>query len=132
MNKPRKRITSGIRLEPAQQTQLANIQRRTFLRGGLTVGAMAMLTGCNLQDGDQVGLLLYPQHIQYAAIVSAEGLSGLTGIVNYIAGTPIPPVTSALEPVLGLLYVNPYSVELSDVQLPILVPGEYSGSRLLQ
>ena len=31
--------------------QLVNIQRRLLLRSGLTLGAVSMLTGCNLQDG---------------------------------------------------------------------------------
>ena len=48
-----------VRLEPAQQLELENIQRRHFLRAGLTVGAMSMLTGCNLQDGDQVDKVLW-------------------------------------------------------------------------
>lgn len=48
-----------IHLEPAQHTQVVNLQRRLFLRSGLTVGAMAMLTGCNLQDGDQVDKVLW-------------------------------------------------------------------------
>ncbi|RRW44703.1 molybdopterin-binding protein [Pseudomonas luteola] len=48
-----------IHLEPAQHTQLVNLQRRLFLRSGLTVGAMAILTGCNLQDGDQVDKVLW-------------------------------------------------------------------------
>ena len=59
MNKPPSRRDQRIRLEPAQQTQLINIQRRSFLRAGLTVGAMSMLTGCNLQDGDQVDKALW-------------------------------------------------------------------------
>ena len=130
----------GVGIKRGSQTILVDDQLTPFVEGEHTNNRnieeddriLLPAIGERLQDGDQVGLLLYPQHIQYAAIVSAEGLSGLTGIINYIAGTPIPPVTSALEPVLGLLYVNPYSVELSDVQLPILVPGEYSGSRLLQ
>jgi pimeloyl-ACP methyl ester carboxylesterase len=85
--------------------------------------------GERLQDGDEVGLLFYSQHIQYSAVVSAQSVSGLTGVINYLYGTPIPPVASSLEPALGLTYNNPYSVELTDVQLPILVPGSYSGSR---
>lgn len=48
-----------FRIEPAQQLELENIQRRHFLRAGLTVGAMSMLTGCNLQDGDQVDKVLW-------------------------------------------------------------------------
>lgn len=48
-----------VRIEPAQQLELENIQRRHFLRAGLTVGAMSMLTGCNMQDGDQVDKVLW-------------------------------------------------------------------------
>ena len=48
-----------VRIEPAQQLELENIQRRHFIRAGLTVGAMSMLTGCNLQDGDQVDKVLW-------------------------------------------------------------------------
>ncbi|MHC5134471.1 molybdopterin-dependent oxidoreductase [Pseudomonas glycinis] len=48
-----------VRIEPAQQLELENIQRRHFLRAGLTVGAVSMLTGCNLQDGDQVDKVLW-------------------------------------------------------------------------
>lgn len=88
--------------------------------------------GERLQNGDQVGLLLYPNNVQYAAIVSAQGLSGVTGIVSFIADVPIPPITSALQPVLGLVYINPYTASVSDVQLPILVPGTYAGSQLSQ
>lgn len=48
-----------LRLEPAQQTQLINIQRRSFLRAGLTIGAMSMLTGCNLESDDAVDKALW-------------------------------------------------------------------------
>lgn len=47
------------KLEPAQQTQVVNLQRRLLLRSGLSLGALAMLGGCNLQDGDQVDKLLW-------------------------------------------------------------------------
>jgi hypothetical protein len=32
----------------------------------------------------------------------------------------------------GLVYRNPYNVEVTDVQLPIFTPGEYPGSSLTQ
>ena len=48
-----------LKLEPAQQTELVNLQRRLMLRGGLTVGALSLLSGCNLQDGDQVDKVLW-------------------------------------------------------------------------
>lgn len=59
MNQSKRRAKSPIVLEPAQRLQLESLQRRHFLRGSLTVGAMAMLSGCNLQDGDQVDRLLW-------------------------------------------------------------------------
>ena len=46
-------------LEPAQKKQLVNLQRRLMLRSGLTLGGIAMLSGCNLQDGDQVDKVLW-------------------------------------------------------------------------
>ncbi|WP_288448165.1 molybdopterin-dependent oxidoreductase [uncultured Pseudomonas sp.] len=48
-----------LRLEPAQQRQVENLQRRLLLKQGLTVGALAMLSGCNLQDGDCVDKVLW-------------------------------------------------------------------------
>ena len=46
-------------LEPDQKKQLVNVQRRLLLRSGLTLGGVAMLTGCNMQDGDQVDKVLW-------------------------------------------------------------------------
>jgi DMSO/TMAO reductase YedYZ molybdopterin-dependent catalytic subunit len=46
-------------LEPAQRSELARVQRRLFLRSGLSLGALAMLSGCNLQDGDTVDKVLW-------------------------------------------------------------------------
>lgn len=94
--------------------------------------------GERLQDGDQVGLLFYPQHVQYASVVSAVGLSGATGLLNVVAGSAsadgaaIPPITSSLEPALGLFYNNPYTVKATGIELPIFKPGTFPGSRLLQ
>src|SRR5207245_525506 len=39
--------------------ELSNVQRRLFLKGGLSIGALTMLTGCNLQDGDTVDKVLW-------------------------------------------------------------------------
>ncbi|HWX48601.1 MAG TPA: molybdopterin-dependent oxidoreductase [Roseomonas sp.] len=41
------------------QRQLTQVQRRLLLRGGLSIGALTMLTGCNLQDGDTVDKVLW-------------------------------------------------------------------------
>jgi hypothetical protein len=130
----------GVGIVRGGQTILVDDQLTAFTEGehrdnrNVSEGDRILLpaVGERLLDGDQVGLLFYPQHVQYAAIVGAEGLSGLTGIINYALGSSIPPVTSALEPLLGLLYIDPYSVSASDVELPILVPGQYPHSRLVQ
>lgn len=45
---------------PAEhRPQLENLQRRLFLRGSLSLGAVAMLSGCNLQDGDTADKVLW-------------------------------------------------------------------------
>ena len=41
------------------QPELARLQRRLLLRSGLSLGALTMLTGCNLQDGDAVDRVLW-------------------------------------------------------------------------
>ncbi|MDC7746565.1 MULTISPECIES: molybdopterin-dependent oxidoreductase [Rhizobium] len=38
---------------------LENLQRRFFLRQTLSLGAVAMLSGCNLQDGDTIDRILW-------------------------------------------------------------------------
>jgi len=39
--------------------QLVNLERRLLLRSSLSVGALAMLSGCNLQDNDEVDKILW-------------------------------------------------------------------------
>jgi DMSO/TMAO reductase YedYZ molybdopterin-dependent catalytic subunit len=39
--------------------QLVNLERRLLLRSSLSLGALAMLSGCNLQDNDQVDRILW-------------------------------------------------------------------------
>lgn len=39
--------------------QLAQLQRRLFLRSSLSLGALSMLAGCTLQDGDAVDKVLW-------------------------------------------------------------------------
>ncbi len=41
------------------QPQLRRLERRLFLRSGLSLGALTLLTGCNLQDGDTVDRVLW-------------------------------------------------------------------------
>ena len=39
--------------------QLVNLERRLLMRSSLSIGALAMLSGCNLQDDDQVDKVLW-------------------------------------------------------------------------
>jgi DMSO/TMAO reductase YedYZ molybdopterin-dependent catalytic subunit len=39
--------------------QIEQLQRRLFLRSSLSIGALAMLSGCNLQDNDSVDKVLW-------------------------------------------------------------------------
>ncbi len=41
------------------RSALRRLERRLLLKGGLSVGALTMLTGCNLQDGDAVDKVLW-------------------------------------------------------------------------
>jgi DMSO/TMAO reductase YedYZ molybdopterin-dependent catalytic subunit len=41
------------------RTQLVNLQRRTLLKGAMSLGALTLLSGCNLQDGDAVDKVLW-------------------------------------------------------------------------
>ena len=47
-----------IRLDD-HRAAVRKVERRMLLRGGLSVGALAMLSGCNLQDGDAVDRVLW-------------------------------------------------------------------------
>ncbi|WFU92258.1 molybdopterin-dependent oxidoreductase (plasmid) [Rhizobium sp. CC1099] len=39
--------------------ELENLQRRLFIRGSLSLGAVSMLSGCNLQSGDSIDKVLW-------------------------------------------------------------------------
>lgn len=41
------------------QPELARVERRLFLRSGLSLGALTLLTGCDLTDGDAVDRALW-------------------------------------------------------------------------
>ncbi|SDJ79805.1 molybdopterin-dependent oxidoreductase [Variovorax sp. OV700] len=41
------------------KTQLASLERRLLLRSSLSIGALSMLSGCNLQDDDQADKVLW-------------------------------------------------------------------------
>jgi DMSO/TMAO reductase YedYZ molybdopterin-dependent catalytic subunit len=48
----------AIRLED-HRPALRNLERRLMLKRGLSLGALTMLTGCNLQDGDTMDRVLW-------------------------------------------------------------------------
>ncbi|TXH04198.1 MAG: hypothetical protein E6R07_09680 [Nevskiaceae bacterium] len=130
----------GVGIVRGGNTILVDDQLTPFVEGDHTsnkgVPDNAVLlpaVGERLQDGDQVGLLFYAQHVQYSAVVSAASIPNATNIVNTALGTPIPPVTSALQPAGAAASVpNIYDVTMTDVELPVLVPGTYPGSSLSQ
>lgn len=82
-----------------------------------------------LEAGDDVGLLFYEQQVQYAALLSATSLPGLTNVVNVALGTSIPAVGSAIDGSL-IAAPNPYEAAVTAIELPILRPGEYPQAAL--
>lgn len=58
MNAGEKKKSSAIRLAD-HRTGLVKLERRLLLRSSLSVGALAMLSGCNLQDDDAVDKVLW-------------------------------------------------------------------------
>lgn len=137
----------GVGISRGGQTFLVDDQVTAFVEGGhdsnrgVAHPGELLLPGVGemLQDGDEVGLLFYQQHGQFAALISVQQAPGVPGIVTLLPiptpGLPvsIEPVASALNPVVGLVALpNPYNVTATDVRLPILIPGTYPGSRLTQ
>lgn len=128
----------GVGIQRGGSTFLVDDQVTPFVQGDHTDNrgvpdSSVLLPGVGeqLQNGDVLGLLFYQHNVQYSAIVSAAGLPNLTNVVNTVAGTPIPPITSALD-LSSLTVPNPYTVKMTDVELPVFIPGRYSGSALSQ
>lgn len=80
--------------------------------------------GEQLQKGDEVGLIVYENHIQYSAVVSSTSAPQLPYLAGYLTGAPLPAVAP------GPSHPNPYRIELKGVGLPILLPGQFPGSVL--
>ena len=128
----------GVGIVRAGSTILVDDQVTTFVEGDHTnnkgtpdAALLLPAVGEQLQDGDQVGLLFYSQHVQYSAVISAASVPNATNIVNTAFGTPIPPVLSALSPEAAVVAVpNIYQITATGVELPILVPGQFPGSSL--
>ncbi len=128
----------GVGIQRGGSTFLVDDEVTGFVQGDHTNNAgtndTAVLlpgVGERLQKGDVVGLLFYPQHVQYSAVLSAASAPGATNIVNMVLGTSIPPIASALDTSI-VAVPNPYSVSITGVELPILIPGQYAGSALSQ
>lgn len=124
----------GIRRDGA--LILVDDQVTGFVEGNHTanreIGNDAILlpaVGEMLQPGDEVGLIFFERQIQYAAILSPQSVGGATGLIGFIGGQELPPLTSELDPLLGLLTApNPYTVTGLEVSLPIFEPGVLAGS----
>lgn len=52
-------MTERRTLPPIFRPQLAKMERRLFLRQSLSLGALSLLSGCTLRDGDSVDRLLF-------------------------------------------------------------------------
>ena len=52
---PRRKRVQLVEIQP----DLVRLERRLFLRNGLSLGALTMLTGCDLTDGDTVDKVLW-------------------------------------------------------------------------
>lgn len=123
----------GVGIQRAGKLILVDDQVTPFVQGTHTNNrgvnnAEVDLTGVGemLQNGDVVGLILYENHIQYSAVVSAASAPNLPFVIGSIAGLPIPAI--AVGPALP----NPYSVSITGAELPILTVGVYPGSVLSQ
>ncbi len=111
--------------EGTQTTDDSNIQQDNRI--------LLPAVGEQLQNGDEVGLLFYPQTYAFEAPVSAQILTGTPQLLEQLLGlSPGSGLLTAAGNVTGLLYVNPYNAEVTDIQLPIFIPGEYPGSSLSQ
>jgi pimeloyl-ACP methyl ester carboxylesterase len=128
----------GVGIQRGGSTFLVDDQVSGFVAGDHTNNrgtddSAVLLPGIGeqLQPGDVVGLLFYQQHVQYAAIISANLTPGVIATVDYAEGASIPPITSTIN-LSSLALPNPYSVTITQLELPIFIPGQYAGSSLLQ
>ena len=55
----RRAVLPGPPKDAEHRRALACLQRRLFLRSGVSLGAVALLSGCNLQDGDTADRVLW-------------------------------------------------------------------------
>lgn len=135
VNITRALVGVGIRRDGA--LILVDDQVTGFIEGTHTsnreVGNDAVLlpaVGEMLRAGDEVGLIFFERNVQFASIVSTQTLGGITGLVGFIGGVELPPITSVLNPLLGVLTApNPHTVTGEGVELPIFEPGVFAGSR---
>jgi pimeloyl-ACP methyl ester carboxylesterase len=132
----------GVGVKRGPRTFLVDDQVTALLEGSTSSnrfveeGDPILMPGIGevLEAGDEIGLLFYEQHPQYAVVPSLTVLTTLLPVatLSYIAGRPFPNITSELlTPLAGVLSnPNPYTAVLEDVRLPVFQPGVYPGSRL--
>lgn len=130
------RALVGVGIRRSGQLILVDDQVTGFIEGVHTanreVGNNAILlpaVGEQLQVGDEVGLLFFERQVQFSSIVSTQTLGGITGVIGFIGDTELPPLTSALNPLLGVLTApNPHTVTGTGIELPIFEPGRFANS----
>lgn len=96
-------VTPFADIAPAVSDGGGSSHVHTSNRGVKNSVVLLPAVGEQLQVGDVVGLLFYEQHVQYLAVASGASTVG-----------PL----------------NPYSVSMTNVELPILIPGTYPDSSL--
>lgn len=130
----------GIGIQRGDQLILVDDQVTTLIAGehhsNPNIGEPGVLlnaVGERLQDGDRVGLLLYPRHIQYEPILNPASIAGAEGLAATVLGVELPPVISSLDPQSGVVNPpNPYQVQAQGVELPIIDLAEHPTARLSQ
>lgn len=132
----------GVGIRRGGSTFLVDDQVTALLEGTATTnrfvdeGDPVLLPGVGeaLEAGDELGLLFYEQSVQYSVVPSLTVATTLIpgGAVAYVAGKPIPNITSdLLTPVANIVTnPNPYQIVLEGVRVPVFAPGRYAGSRL--
>ena len=70
-----KKREMGSSIVPHRSRELVNLERRLFLRQGLSVGALAMLAGCQLTDQESLQRVPITPRTRYARSMAGSTAS---------------------------------------------------------
>jgi len=130
----------GVGINRGGSVFLVDEQLGAFLEGTHTenrnIGNTAVLlpgVGEQLQDGDEVGLLLYENHVQYSALIDFSTAGGGTGLTGFVTGVELPPLLDPASPLFATFqHSNPYTVDFTNIELPIFDVTAFPGAQLRQ